>query len=128
MRKIRNTVILAALLLCSVSCAKKYVEHYEHLVLTSTSYTLRAGGDSFQFMVYYSGSWTAELKGGTLVDNVIEDVCEVDWAFINRDGAPSQDYLRVTYEPATTVARTAYIVIKTDNGEQSIVTLTQAKQ
>jgi len=115
--------VLSVVTVCS--CTKRFVENYEHLVLNTTNYTLKAEGGNFQFMVYYNNAWTAEICEGTLVDQIIENPKTPDWIFTSRDGASHQDYLRITYEPAVDTARTAYLTIKADNGEQLIVTLNQ---
>lgn len=119
-------LILAVLFTTAVcSCSKRFEESYEHLVLNTTSYSLKADGGNFQFMVYYNNAWTAEINEGTLTEQTIENPKAPDWIFISRDGASHQDYLRVTYEPAIEQARTVYITIKADNGEQAIITLKQ---
>lgn len=111
-KKVILTILAAAL---ALSCNRPFKEDYPELTLSSTEYKLSADGGSFEFMVYYSGSWTAALRA--------EDS---SWLLISRDEASGMAYLRVTYDRAVDYARSAFIDIDAGSGGQMTVTLNQA--
>ena len=84
------------------------------LIFDGSTYTLDADGGSIQIMVYYSDSWTAELTGA-----------DTNWIVLSRTSASGQSYLRITYDSAVSVDRTAYITFYPAHGEPVDLKLTQ---
>ena len=112
--KILCKAAMAAFLFLLCSCNKPYREQYPELRVNATEYELSKDGGSFQLMVYYSGAWTVSLRA--------EDT---GWVLLSRDGASGQAYLRVTYDSAVAYARSAWLDLQADNGDQLTITLNQ---
>ena len=110
-------VLLAALTLAA--CNKPFEENYPQLVLDSYEYKLNSNGGSLHVMVYYSGSWTAEI---------LPSVGGNDWLELSRSGAPGQAYIRISYASAVNVERTAFVEFYPESGEPVQLTLTQPKK
>lgn len=112
----KRFIIFLTLALGLCSCSGRFMENYPELKLSQTSYWLGTEGGSFEFMVYYSSSWTCRLE---------TDEADGSWIVLSRDGAPGQAYLRVTYESAEEHPRSASILISADNGDCETVILNQ---
>jgi hypothetical protein len=99
--------IIAMLMVFGLAaCNKPYEENYPELLLDRYNITLKADGGSVQMMVYYSDAWTAEVTG-----------VNTDWIILSRTGAPGQAYIRITYDSAIDVERTAYVTFYPAHGE-----------
>lgn len=110
----KKLIIAIVAVFAMAACNKPFEENYSQLVLDNYSYTLDADGGSIQIMVYYSDSWTAELTGA-----------DTNWIILSRTSASGQSYLRITYDSAVPVDRTAYITFYPAHGEPVDLKLTQ---
>ena len=100
-------IIIAILAVFAIAaCNRPFEENYPELLLDRYNITLKADGGSVQIMVYYSDAWTAELTG-----------IDADWIILSRTGAPGQAYIRITYDSAIDVERTAYVTFYPAHGE-----------
>ena len=110
----KKLIIILVAAFAMAACNKPFEENYSQLVLDNYSYTLDADGGSIQLMVYYSDAWTAELTGA-----------DTSWLILSRTSASGQSYLRITYDSAVNVDRTAYVVFYPSKGEPIELKLTQ---
>ncbi len=100
-------IIIAILAVFAIAaCNRPFEENYPELLLDRYNITLKADGGSVQMMVYYSDAWTAEVAG-----------VNTDWIILSRTGAPGQAYIRITYDSAIDVERTAYVTFYPAHGE-----------
>ena len=110
----KKFIIAIVAVFALAACNKPFEENYSQLVLDNYSYTLNADGGSIQLMVYYSDAWTAELTGA-----------DTSWIILSRTSAEGQSYIRITYDSAINVERTAYVVFYPSTGEPVELKLTQ---
>ena len=110
----KKFIIAIVAVFAMAACNTPFEENYSKLVLDNYSYTLKADGGSIQIMVYYSDAWTAELTGA-----------DTSWIILSRTSAPGQSYLRITYDSAVDVDRTAYVTFYPAQGDPVELKLTQ---
>lgn len=110
----KKLIIAIVAVFALAACNKPFEEEYSQLVLDNYSYTLKADGGSIQVMVYYSDAWTAELSG-----------VDTSWLILSRTSASGQSYLRITYDSAIDVERTAYVIFHPTHGDPVELKLTQ---
>lgn len=114
MSKMKKTVIAILAAAQLLACTRPYEEDYPELKLSATEYQLSTEGGSFQFMVYYSGTWTVNLRA--------EDP---SWVLLSRNGADGKAYVRVTYDSAESYARAAFLDVDAGKGGRQTITLNQ---
>ncbi len=110
----KKIIIAVLVMFAAFACNRPFEEQYPVLVLDKYDYELSVDGGSLHIMVYYSDAWTAELSAA-----------DTSWVILSRTGAPGQAYLRITYDSAIDVDRTAYVVLTPSSGEPVELTLTQ---
>ena len=110
----KKLIIAILAVFAAYACNKPFEEHYPDLMLDKYDYELAADGGSLHLMVYYSAAWTAELSAA-----------DTSWIILSRTEAPGQAYIRITYDSAVNVDRTAYIIFTPATGEPVELKLTQ---